>query len=174
MTSWVQKLAETVCPACQGLCPSCTPELALDEDGNCATCHGTGALAPGLRRECLCISMPMIGPGPTWARCEECFNEHGKVKGQHSNNCRVCQGSGWTLIPEAEQMGVLVALPSTTKFFSGGDNRIGIWQVVVEFDSTHLLSQGIGKAFDADQLEALAHAICKAQGLSEPRGPGTG
>lgn len=86
----VETLAGLRCPNCRG-----EKTVPLYQTGGmpvgdiptwveCPTCHGSGALVAGLRQECehLYFTEPM--------------------------SCYLCSGRGWTLVPAAEVMGVLV------------------------------------------------------------------
>ena len=86
--SHVETLAALPCPTCD------TWSKGRDGYQSCATCHGTGALVPGLRQFC----EHCTGTG---------FNCQ-KLEDKLGPGSSVCGGSGWFLIPQAEQMGVLV------------------------------------------------------------------
>lgn len=142
--TYVQKLASAKCPECEGLCPSCTPGLEVNTDDACSACDGVGVLVPGLRRAC----------SNKW-----CGKPDKRKKGPISplEGCMSCQGRGWILIQEAEQMGVLVRFALTLP-----RALIEIWP-----DCVHLLLGNIGSTapFASVPEEALARAIYQAQGV---------
>lgn len=145
MTSHVQKLAEAPCPECKGMCPNCTPELIVNPDGDCLTCHGTGALVPGLRRECWNHFVGQVCPRDT---------------------CSVCQGRGWTLIPETEQVSILnIALLEIV-----GEYTIGKTGVGPKFEQGHrgfyVYSEDFNAVIEGDTPEEiLAYAVGQVHGV---------
>ncbi len=141
MTSYVQILAEAKCPECDGN----GIKAYSDFGGDCPTCNGTGALVLGLRRECTV----------KWGTPEQ---------GTHQDYCTYCQGRGWVLIPEAEQMGVLCQAEMVggiviSKATGDGVNIYFIVEVTL-WDGCS------GDANDLKIGEALAHAICQAKGIN--------
>ena len=103
VTSYVQELASAPCAECK-----MTPGHKL-HFGPCPTCHGTGALVPGLRQRCeaLAVWTPINFMGE--ARPEDTNpRSSNNLDFCHRNNCRGgCQGRGWTLLEPEKQMGVL-------------------------------------------------------------------
>jgi len=152
-TFWIEKLAAAPCPGLQ----DCTPERSwhvgysetLHPEGivkDCPTCHGTGALIPGLRRGC-----------PSFCACK--FKGHDALI-YHPK--LYCQGKGWIRLPAAEQMGVLVrAAKGEILMWHNGSKG---WSV--EYSCDVLINPDTGEVplFDEETPEeALAHAICQAQ-----------
>ena len=88
----VQVLAEQLCPKCH----TTTRDIILRNNYPagyvCPTCDGTGALVAGLRRACQGFPERLFPMPPV----------------RHDTDHCNCEGRGWTLIPAAEQMGVLV------------------------------------------------------------------
>lgn len=114
-------------------------------------CDGTGALVPGLLKDCACIdlaNLPCDGCAPHVAT--------DRFGGWHGEWCD-CQDTGKLLIPAAEVLGVLVRV---ARF--------------IRFDTTSLFSQAWvqvnGKEVSGmaeEPEEALAAALCQALGLEE-------
>jgi len=105
-------------------------------------CGGTGALVPGLREECPVHESTRIGHKALGDPLRE-YPCHEKCSG--------CQGRGWTLIPAAEQMGVLVRKAGDMQLGEGNHKR---WFAELIF------ADGPEDAHEADTPEeALASAI---------------
>ncbi len=102
----------------------------------CPTCAGSGALVP-LRREC------------SHYLCHD----------------KTCQARGWGLVPEAEQMGVLVRAFVNGKFIHLlGETVAGYWAVNIDLYDEY--GHSIPTDFVADTPEeALAAALCQALGV---------
>ncbi len=128
----VMTLAERVCPDCSAGFHS-NPFGGVG-GGPCPTCNGTGALVPGLRKGC----------SGKW------FADHLKNK---YPPC--CQGRGWVLIPQAEQMGVLLALIKVNTVYRVNHHN---WGFRITPDITY---QAV---MDDRPNEALAEVILVALG----------
>ena len=128
----VQKLAEAPCP-----CSSVPSVRYVGID--CPTCKGTGALVPGLRRECtrekLCLYARGVG------------------------HCGACLSRGWMLIPEAEVMGVLVRAAPAQIIIGEGNHQP--WQAKVQFAWSDKSEWRFEAEGDTPE-EALAHAIYRS------------
>ncbi len=88
VTSYVQLLAEAKCPKCRCDCTNLSDQAECQATyctEQCPTCHGTGALVPGLRTRC---AHPSTKFGMEY--------------------CIFCQGRGWVLLEVEKQIGVLV------------------------------------------------------------------
>lgn len=165
MTSHVQRLAEAKCPCpSHGLeppyiegvyqpdhpsaeawgrrCNHC--QAASTWFARVCQCHGTGALVPGLRRECKWTFKS------NWS--------HFKI--ESTGRCGTCDDVGWTLIPEAEQMGVLVKFAAVLRWtVTIRHLQVDIpepWRAWLHDDER--ANQGILK-YASTPEEALGHAI---------------
>ena len=140
----VMTLAERVCPQMMPLNwfeeGSLAPEEGEPHSVSCR-CNGTGALVPGLRRECnQNLSVGLHG------HCPVCPS--GSCNGQLVSAERAVEGRDWVLIPQAEQMGVLVRIPGL---------RCSIWEVETGWCAN--VNYGAGQGLNANTPEdALAEA----------------
>lgn len=98
VTSAVKKLSLELCPKCKGGKTQQRWTAKMGYNELCSACGGSGGLVPGLRKPC---------PGQ---------RKRGRVFpcGYHPDSgktdfiCPTCKGDKEVLVPEAEQMGVLV------------------------------------------------------------------
>lgn len=114
---------------------------------NCPTCGGTGALVPGLRRECHGND---LRDAPAY---------HGKRYEYASGEDCGCQGRGWVLIPVAEVMGVLVRVALTLP-----RPLIEIWPNLIKIIQGNLCC-GLANIIDTPE-EALASALCQVYSIN--------
>ena len=94
-------------------------------------------MVPGLRQECL---IPRYIPAGGW----------GHAKGERP--CIKCQGRGWVLKPEAEQLGALYR----------HEKQLVVWRRI---HGGYIASCGGSIAKGETPEEAAAGAICQAHGL---------
>jgi len=143
-TEVVQTLAEQPCPS-----TTCEDGHWFDVPNQpCELCHGTGALVAGLRRECDHSWMPTCTCGYRDDEgCETCDDLM----------VTCCRRRGWTLIPAAEQMGVLVRAWKDISLEQGE----GSWTAFIEVNTG-----GTEIAKGDTPEEALAHAILQALGVA--------
>lgn len=131
--TWVQKLAEAPCSS-----TTCEEGHWFDYPNQpCELCCGTEALVPDLRQEC------------------HGYQKWGRHFSHQTRNCEGCQGSGWTLIPEREQMGVLARVQDAFTLSRSYDD--GQW--IVTLPGQQWCGEG------ATPEEATAHAIYQSQGV---------
>ncbi len=120
----VMTLAERVCPECQGdgQHQSMGPhDIRVEE---CVSCNGTGALVPGLRHRChnfnsryrWCDGEIIDGRCSCGAHYKR---RHKKLYDDHAD-CP-CLGREWVLIPQAEQMGVLIRVREQSILYQAVD-----------------------------------------------------
>lgn len=139
--NWIQKLVEARCPGRLDVIPDTSYHGHPHKD---CGCHGTGALAPDLRKECRGV---------------------GNYRRAPCNNpvCPECHGQGWSLIPQLEQMGALVdhcGVKDWDIFLWTNQGEMGRSARLTTYPAT---SSHFGKG--TDYKEALCHAICQAHGI---------
>lgn len=166
MTSAVEKLASALCLKCEGLV-RCAPEDMDPKEANiqniaCLTCGGSGALVPGLRRECSrCKKHPGFFMVESWV-------------GGRKWGCRACggseklwtedgdgvQGSGKEMIPSGEVMGVLVRVAPAQIIMMGEGNHHQ-WLAEIQYAWSDKSEWQFDAEADTPE-EALAQAIRQA------------
>jgi hypothetical protein len=158
---WVEKLAGLKCSALGDLYQpgeeQCEDHCSHDyhQEYRCKLCQGTRALVPGLWQECPCIRLPGAGRPEDGYDCWSCHRAY-----THKPNECLCEGRGWVLIPEEEQMGVLMDYAGVHEWVL----IIGDGHLIMRYGSD---SRPRWKSKESTLPERLAHAICQARGIGE-------